>query len=213
MTTAQIESNADPKGLAGTYFDLKVVLRRNVVPKFLADVGYCAWRFKFATISLAASARYISISDGDFWHMKHVVIKGYEASPLTYIGDDMKHVLTAESATITGTPEGYYLKLHTDGTWRVFFDVPSNATRDIVIAYDTNIPFSDDTTSINLDQYIPKQFHWALVCGLQMKLYEDRLGIEDQRYATSKQEYGEWIARASESPNLSRGSSARGRYL
>lgn len=214
MTTTTIATAADTKGLASPDMDLQVLLRRNIIPAFLEDVGYVAWRRLATTASVTTGVRYFTISDGTFWHMKTVVRSGYETEPLAYIGDDEVQVLKAEANTTNGTPTGYYLKLDSStGNWRVYFDCPFDATTTIAYVYDTNIYFADDTTSVDLAKYIPPQFHWGLVEALKTEIFYDRFGVGDDRYAAAKAKRDEWVQRARNSPDLSRGSSRRGRYV
>jgi len=213
MTTATIAAAADTKGLAGSDMDLQVLLRRNVIPAFLEDVGYVSWRRQATTASVALGARYFALATANFWHMKTVALATEEETPLNYIGDDEVQVLKAEANTTNAKPTGYYMKIHTDGTWRAYFDAPFDSARTVAYVYDTNILFADDTTVVNLDIYIPSQFQWALVEGLKAEIFYDRYGVGDDRYTAAKAKRDEWVQRARNSPELSRGSSRRNRYV
>lgn len=212
MTTATIAAAADTKGLAGSDMDLQVLLRRNVIPAFLEDVGYVSWRRQAATASVTLGARYVALAT-NFWHMKTVGLATEEDTPLNYIGDDQVQILAAEANTTNAKPTGYYMKIHTDGTWRLYFDAPFDVARTVAYTYDTNILFADDTTVVNLDIYIPSQFQWALVEGLKAEIFYDRYGVGDDRFTAAEAKYDKWVQRARNSPELSRGSSRRGRYM
>jgi len=214
MTTAQIATYADSKGLASSDLDLQVLLRRKLVPDFLARVGYTAWRRKEDTAAVSANVRYFDITDNDFWHMKKLVISGEEETQLLYIGDDETKVLQAAATTTADAdkPTGYYLRLvaGSPAVWRVYFDVPTDTARTFAYIYDTNIYFADDSTSVNFDAYIPHQFQWALVEMLKAEIFADRFGAGDEsRYSRATQEAERIIQLAQESPDLSRGGKAR----
>ena len=49
MLTSLIEQYADIGGLSSPDINLKVLLRHNVCPAYMADVGFVAWRRAFAT--------------------------------------------------------------------------------------------------------------------------------------------------------------------
>ena len=52
MLTSLIEQYADIGGLSSPDINLKVLLRHNIVPAYMADVGFVAWRRSFGTIAL-----------------------------------------------------------------------------------------------------------------------------------------------------------------
>lgn len=211
MTTTTIASAADTKGLSQPDMDLQVLLRRKVIPGFLADVGYAAWRKKYAGVAMLVNDRYVTIPNNNFWHLKTVAFSGAENCPLTYIGDDETKVMIAEATTSAdaNTPTGFYLILHTDGAWRIYFNVPTSAATTALICYDTLIYFADDSTQVDLEPFIPVQFHWVLVEGLKREIFYDRFGVGDDRWQAADMEYKMWVERAKESPDLSRGSRLR----
>lgn len=214
MTTTQIASYADTKGLASSDIDLQVLLRRKIVPDFLSRVGYTAWRRKEDTAAVSANVRYFDITDHDFYHMKKVVISGEEETQLLYIGDDEEKVLRAAATTSADAdkPTGYYLRLiaGSPAVWRVYFDVPTDTARTFAYIYDINIYFADDSTPVDFNQYIPHQFQWALVELLKAEIFADRFGAgEESRYARAIQEAERIIQLAQESPDLSRGGKPR----
>ncbi len=215
MTTTQIATYANGQDLASTDIDLQVLLRRKLVPYFLGRIGYVAWRRKQDTATVTAGSRSFYISDNDFWHMKKLVISGEESKGLTYIGDDEEKVLKAVANGTAAKPTQYYMELSTNIStinWRVIFDSPLDVDRTFAYIYDTNIYFSNDSTSVDLDLYIPTQFQWGLVHLLQAEVYATRFGAGDEsRYQRAMDEAEKFIAMAMESPDLSRG--GRPRYI
>lgn len=211
MTTTQIVSYSNTKDLASTDVNLEVLLRRKIVPYFLGRVGYVAWRRKQDTAVVSAGSKSFYISDSDFWHMKTLVISGEETTPLRYIGDDEIKVLQSVANGQSAKPDGYHLDIVVDGstpTWRVVLNAPLDISRTFAYVYDTNVFFSNDSTLIDLDNYIPTQFQWALVELLKAEVHADR-AAEDPRYARAMDEAEKIIALAVESPDLSRGGRMR----
>lgn len=207
MLTSSIETYAATGDLSSPDIDLKVMLRRNVVPAFLSDVGYPSWRRKPATFNCVASTQSYDLPD-DFWQMQvvNIVLGTDDPSDVPYIGDDPQKVLLAEAATTLGKPGAYYLTRRT--TTYLFkklkFDVPPDAAYVCRYSYYSGIEFTDDTTAVELDKYIPAQFQWALVEGLKREIMFIRFGIGDSRYQASDNAYQAWVTRAAGSPELAR---------
>lgn len=205
MTTADIETYADIGGLAGPDINLKVLLRHNVVPAFFTDVGYPSWRRVPTTLSTIISTKSLDLPD-DFGQMITVSISPDFSKPLQYIGEDPEKLLAAEGATVAAKPTGYYLTRR--ATSKVFkkiaFNCPCDQVYTIPYVYHMQPFFLDDTTSIDLDQFMPAQFQWSLVEGLKQQILFLRFGIGDPRYVTAEQSYKMWVERAMESPELAR---------
>lgn len=68
MTTASIEAAAGRGNIASPDIDLKVELRRNIIPRFLTDVGDVSWRRKYGTVTVTAPTRQYNLPD-DFFKM------------------------------------------------------------------------------------------------------------------------------------------------
>ncbi len=68
MTTATIEAMAGRGNIASPDIDLKVELRRNIIPRFLLDIGDVSWRRKYATIPVTAPTRQYNLPN-DFFKM------------------------------------------------------------------------------------------------------------------------------------------------
>lgn len=213
MTTVQIESYADLSQLSAPDIDLKIILRKKVVPDFYEDVGTPAWRRKTATLSLVAGDRTKDLAT-DFLRMKEIGVLPL-VSGLRYIGDDPQLIALAEVPQSPNTPTGYYLVPSTGppvvATRAIKFDVPAAGTCTVSYTYYSTVPFADLTTSVELDPYIPPHFQWTLVHGLERYLFARRYGQGDPRFKVADEEYGRAIRRASES--LEMGANPTPRYV
>jgi hypothetical protein len=208
MLCSLIETYADIGGIAQPDLNLKVLLRHNVVPAFLHDVGFVSWRRQVAALPIAASTSGYDLPE-DFWMMQSLALDSAPSSPLQYIGDDAEKVMAAEIATTSGTPAqpgGYYLvrRATTQVFKRLKLNVIPDATYPAHYTYYSGVPFVDDTTDVEMDKYIPNQFQWVFVEGLKKEIMFLRFGIGDPRYVAAEQSYGTWVARASENPELAR---------
>jgi hypothetical protein len=206
MTTTQIETYADIGGISSPDINLKVLLRRNVVPAFLSDVGYVSWRRQHATLALSvAGGKQYNLAD-DFWQMQSLTIDPDSSKSIQYIGDDPEKVMAAELNTTPGKPTGYYLvrRVTTLLFQAVKFNYPPDQDYTARYTYYSTVPFADDTTEVELDKYLPSQFQWALVEGLKKEILFLRFGIGDPRYVAAEQAHRMWIERASENPELAR---------
>jgi len=64
---------------------------------------------------------------------------------------------------------------------RVGFQAPLDKPYTLVAVYYCQVPFPDNVTEIDLSQYIPENFQYALVYGLRRNIYTDRYGQGDKR--------------------------------
>jgi hypothetical protein len=208
VLTSLIEQYANIADLSSPDINLKVLLRRNVVPAFMADVGYVSWRRTATTIPLIAGTSAYDLPD-DFWMMQVLTLDPSDA-PLQYIGDDPEKVLSAERNVTAGKPGGYYLVRRTTSLVykKLKFNAPADTGYTARYTYYTGPNFVDDTTDVEMDKYIPNQFQWALVEGLKKEIMFVRFGIGDSRYVASERAYGMWIERAIENPELARRTAA-----
>jgi hypothetical protein len=209
MLTSLIEQYADIGGIAAPDLNLKVLLRRNVVPAFLHDVGFVSWRRQVAALPIVNPTQAYDLPE-DFWMMQSLALDSAPSVPLQYIGDDAEKVMAAEVNTTPGKPGGYYLVRRT--TSLVFKKIKLNAIPDVSYpahyTYYSGVPFADDTTDVEMDKYIPTQFQWVFVEGLKKEIMFIRFGIGDPRYVAAEQSYGTWVQRAAENPELARRSHA-----
>lgn len=205
MTTAEIETRADIGGLSHPDIDLKVLLRRNCVPAFLADVGYTSWRRKILNIPLAVGEKQKDLPD-DFWQMQVMHLTTDMNSEIQYIGEDPDKMLVAEVNVTPGKPSGYYLKPRATGglLWSVAFNSPADTAYTAICTYYSNVFFADDTSVVDMNKYIPHQFQWGLVEKLRCEIYVLRFGIGDPRYVVAEQQYETWVGRATENKELAR---------
>lgn len=207
MLTSAVESNAASGDLSSPDVNLLVLLRRNVIPAFLSDVGYVSWRRKTSSFTCLTDGTQSYDLPDDFWQLQVVTLglTDDDMTDVTYIGDDAPLVLLAEAATDQAKPTGYYLTRRT--TSLVFkklkFNCPPDQAYVCRYSYYSGIEFTDDTTAVDLDKYIPAQFQWTLVEGLKRELYKVRYGQGDDRYTSADDEYQRWLARAIGNPELS----------
>lgn len=205
MLTSNIEMYADIGGIASPDINLKVLLRRNVVPAYFQDVGYPSWRRRSASqVLLVGDAGKQFDLPEDFGLMQSVAIN--PSQPLDYIGEDPEKVMAAEAATASGAPTGYYLvrRVTTQVFKRLALNCPPAAADVLRYSYYSHVAFPDDTTEIEMDKHVPAQFQWALVEGLKMQIMWVRFGIGDPRYVAAEQSYRMWVERAMENPELAR---------
>lgn len=196
MTTAEIEGYANEEGLVigSSDINLKVRLRRKVIPKWEMDVGECAWRRKNTTLSVVANDREYDLP-ADFGKMLDLPEwrdSSRTVRRLRYIGEDTSAMAEAESSTTPGSPAGYYFSRVTGpptALRAIKFDVIPSASFTLYYSYLSEIQFADLTTAVELDNYMPTKFQWALVEALKMEIYKGRISINDQRLVSAIEEY------------------------
>lgn len=206
MTTAEIESMADPSGAATADLNLKLELRHRVIPEFFEDVGYVAWRRRHITKTLLANGTYVDVTDSTytFSHIKELYLSPYWTEPLEYIGEDPVEVLKAKANTIAARPTKFFLESSGTRFERVSFDCPSDQTYTVAMTVDIHILWPDNSSSVDLSPYIPPQFQAGLVDGLRKFVYRERFGIGDQRYQEAAESFERWKMRANKSKELAR---------
>lgn len=205
MTTVTIEAQAGRGNIASPDMDLRVELRRNIIPKFLLDLGDVSWRRKYSSITTSTSVRVHNLPD-DFFKMVKFFRKpltwvpNEEPEGMAYIGEDPLLMSASEIATSTGTPTGYYIvQRATTNLWKaVKFDVQPDTIEAIPFVYLASPQFADDTTSVDLDQYILPEYQFGLVAGLRAEIFLDRFGRGDNRFERENERYQEWVVRAME---------------
>lgn len=210
MLTSLVEQYANIADISSPDINLKVLLRHNVVPAFMADVGYVAWRRHVDTLSLSNGAGAAYDLPEEFWMMQVVTLDPNPSTPLQYIGDDPEKIMAAEANATSGKPGAWYLVRR--ATTLLYKRIKFNAVPDTGytarFTYYSGVPFTDDTTDVELDKYIPNQFQWALVEALKAQIMFIRYGIGDPRYVAAEQAYGMWVERARENPELARRTAA-----
>lgn len=212
MLTSKIETFADVGGIAQPDVDLKAVLRHKVVPEFLQLVGYPSWRRKTASIILKSDGTQAYDLPDDFGSMKEAALSDSYKPPLTYIGDDPAKLMAAEAAASERTkPSGYCLvrRATSELFKRIKFNCPPDQAYTCRFVYYNTAVFTDDTTAVDMDMYIPAHFQWGLIEGLKAYLYGVRRGIGDDRKADAENEFAKYVALASENPELSSGGKPR----
>lgn len=197
MTTFEIEQAANIRGIASG-MNLGMILRNQIIPEFLADTKYTNWQYKTGSWTTAAGDTYHDLPS-DFGELREVWCGTDEnRGLLEYIGEDSEKVFIAESATDQAPPSGYYLKLNASTPprfSRLQLSAPSDGVYTIRYRYIWTLRSTDHVTPVDMDQYIPSQFHWGLVEGLKREVYKDTVGLSDARYAEAKSEVEAWKQR------------------
>lgn len=199
MTTEDVESYADISGLASPDLNLKIILRREVVPMFLADVGAASWRRKSSTLTFVAGTKAYDLATDV---QRVLVMNTPDGDAVKYSGEHDAAYLTIMANTADrGTPTDYCLvpksAVTTFQYQANFYPIPYAAGTARYL-YEWTIAWSDLSTKVELDPYIPAHYQWALVAGLQRRILFYRLGISDQRYVQANEDYNAWVSRAIE---------------
>lgn len=205
MTTTEVATYANEEGLVigAADINLQVRLRRKVIPKFEMDVGEAAWRRKQDTLSISANDRDYDLPT-DFGKMLTMPLyRDYNEAEfsLDYIGEDTARMARARATTETGSPNGYWIErlTATPKTQRVLYlETIPDAAFTLYFSYLQEIYFEDNTTSVDLDQFIPPKLQWALVEGLKMEIYKNRISVDDPRWSITKAEYDSYVVSAME---------------
>lgn len=207
MTTSQVEVLADRDRLAGGDLNIKALLRRGVLQKFLLDVGDANWRRKYAALTVTPPTRIYNLPDDFFW-MRTVYapwtttgwVEGYDPPELKYIGEDPVKVVNSEVTTTAGTPSAYYIvQRASDSEWKALkLDCPPSAACTIPYIYRPYPVFENDSVDLNLNTVVPEPLQFALVCGLRAEILFDRYGQRDPRYEVEMKRYDGWVASAKE---------------
>ena len=205
MTSTQIATYANEESLVigASDLNLQVRLRRKIVPKFESDVGECAWRRKQTTITFAANDREEDLPS-DFGKMLDGpmgIDSANNRTTLAYLGEDVLSIGLGNSSTEPGTPSGYWL-VRDGGTPSLLKRMRLDRLPDTQIVYYysylARLQFSDDTTAYDFDNYIPREFQWALVEALKVEIFASRLSIDDPRIQAARAEYDRFVMDAQE---------------
>lgn len=222
MLTSQVESAANRGDLATADFDIQLVLRSNVIPAFLEDVGRIGWRWRGYQLTTVPGQQSYTLPE-DFFEMQDVwvvsgtgvsnvtVNTGGDSDPLPFIGEDPYRVAAA-LANVANYPQtqyrplGYFLQhdVTDPNRWAIWFQAPPDGTYTLWVLYYWIIPFADSSQDVDLRKYLPEQYHWALVELLRREIIDDRYGQGDQRYATSDAKYQAWLARIAKKRELAK---------
>lgn len=206
MTTTDIASYANPSGLVvgASDINLQVVLRRKVVPKWEMDIGKVAWRLKNATISVLANSQEYDLAS-NFFEMADdsPMFVGTDdvQHVLTYLGDDPGAILRSEATTESTTPAGYWIVPLTGSPYqlrRLKLDVNPDSAGTLYYAYYSKIPFADNSTPVELDDYMPDVLQWGLVEALKAEILRERFSINDPRLPKAEEAYAQYVSMALE---------------
>jgi len=112
---------------------------------------------------------------------------------LKYIGEDAEAVLQSEMTTVQSRPTAYDMVAGETNRWALKFNCFPDAAYTCYCLYHRGINFTDYTTSVDLDSYIPPESHSALVHKLRAYIFEERYGIQDQRATAEHGHYDKVI--------------------
>lgn len=207
MTTTTIADLANAgRKVANT--DLQLMLRGEVIPAFLMDVGYVAWRrMTFDGDILAAEYVFqLPINMGEVRAAYLTDENGEFTIELKYVGDREEQLAEFQTTT-TGIPSRFYFAtgLGTQVTganpgYLLLFDCPLSEDRRVrVIGYAGSITGDDYTNEYELDNMMPRHVQPALICGLRRLIYKQLYGSGDRRYNLENEEYARWVSRIAES--------------
>lgn len=202
MTLSQVEQAANRGNIANGSFNIRHVLRFEVIPEFYRKVGDVRWLRKNATLPVSANDREYDLP-ADFRSMIAIYrpVAGSNGKPeaLRYIGEDPALVAEAEINTEAGPPTAFYIVQSSESQWRAIkFDSPPDMAYTLPYVYRARLTFGSDTTDLDLDQYIPEDYQQALVQGLRREIYLDRFSKDDQRYIVAAQKFEEICEEAKE---------------
>jgi len=202
MTTAQIESLANRESIANADFDVGQVLREIVFPTFYADVddviGDASWRRKMSTLSIVASTtvrNYDLAADFDRMEQLRLITTAASYPPLKYVGEDPGQLTSAEAATGQTRPTGYYIVPGVVSTWAVKLNTFPEAAYTAHYVYYSRLTFTDYTTDVSVNSYVPAKYQFALVHLLRHEIFSDRYGIGDDRASTALAKYGQAVSK------------------
>lgn len=205
MLTSKIEQKADIGGISSPDLDLPYLLRREVCPMFMHDVGYVGWRRIVLTFNTIIGTRQYALPT-DFEIASLVTIPSLSGDGLPYIGESPEKLSKATASTTNATPTGYYLDYDsaTGVQNKLSFDSPPSAAVAVNLIYYRTTYFADDTTAVEMDKFVPPHFQSALVNGLRMAICFHRFGIGDPRYIAAEDAYSKTVGRAADNKELAR---------
>jgi len=214
MTTADAINNANDANLAYPDIDLGTLLRDKILFELFEDVPLeVSWRRKSGTINIVQGT-YDYALPADFDFFKELSLDPDNDLYLEYIGDQPDKMM-ASAANIANAfqqkPSGYYLYRVADPTYgavtHITFDSPPDAAYTARYLYFFSYKFLAQE-SVELDLYIPPQFQWGIVEGLQREIYRRRFGVGDARYQSAASEFERYKARAANRPELANNNKA-----
>lgn len=210
FTTAMIADFADPSKIANPGFHVQQVLRRKVIPRFFDAVGLVGWRRMMEVVSTSAGERGVDIS-AFFSEIRNVY---YNGNPLVFIGDSTIRMDQALASDVPASPSAYWIDFNYPGTYndqlvvgpvgprKLMLSAPADAVYSMKI-FGWRAPyFQDDFSIVDMNNFMPRQFVWALVEGLRAEIYWDRNGIGDETASRADAIFREYVAQASSLRNM-----------
>jgi hypothetical protein len=200
MTTLQVvnQANEDQLATGANDIDLEVRLRNQVIPKFEMDVGQVAWRRRTATINLQVGVRTYDLpTDFDeILELPFLTGGSGGTSEVVYVGENASKISASEADTVQGRPDGYWVTRNSSAPnlmRRISFTKLPDAAYVFRYGYLWTLEFVDSTTTVDLDNFIPRKLQWALVERLRAELLRSRVGIGDPRFVAAMQSYQEYV--------------------
>jgi hypothetical protein len=203
LTLNDIEVSANRGNIANGGFNIRRVLRFEVVPEFYRRIGDVRWLRRNNTITTTAGDREYDLPR-DFRSMIAVyrssAATGEKPGELRYIGEDPALVAQAELNTQPGPPSGFWIVKHsTEETFRALkLDAPPDQAYTMPYVYRSRLVFANENDNIDLDRYIPEDYQQGLIYGLRAEIYLDRFSQNDPRYGVALNKFAEVIEQAKE---------------
>lgn len=207
MTTAQLIAEVTYGDLGIGGISLERRLRRIIIPQYLSDidriVGKPHWRKGVLTLTVVANTRSYSLPN-DFKRMQKLAV--YDADDpaiggfveIAYRGEFSDDILMAETGGAddpadSDIPLGYYIQGDDVAVPKLWFTKTPTSNFSAKGQYDKRIYFADDTTSVELDPFIPNDWQGGLIYALESELALARYGMGDKRVDLYQQKYERFI--------------------
>lgn len=207
MTTAQLIAEVSYGDLGVGGISLERRLRRIIIPQYLSDidriVGKPYWRKGIWTQAVVANTRSYALPN-DFKRFQKLAV--YDASDpaiggfveIVYRGEFSDDILMAETGGAddpadNNIPLGYYIQGDDSALPKLWFTKTPTSNFTVKGQYDKKIYFADDTTSVDLNPYIPEDWQGGLIHALEYTLAVTRYGMGDKRADMYKREYQAFI--------------------
>jgi hypothetical protein len=212
VTTAEIQALADFDNSAAPDYPIGTVLRQNVIPDFFDRVGHVSWRQWAEVVTFGPGDRYRDISpyfstiesvwlveprrqlkyagDSSFDMLMSAFDNPEPAAPRQYFISSMQAPIYNPMAPTEAEIEGPV------GPRRLTLHAPCDAVYKVSV-FGWQIPwFADNSTAVNMDLFVPRQYQWGLVEGLRAEVFRERLGVENPKTVLATQGYLNVVERA-----------------
>lgn len=191
MTSAEVISKANQGNIANPEMDLESTLFDEIIPELLADTGRTSWTLKHASASVTSGNRTFDLPD-DCRRVERLSI-GSDSYPIPYVGDSLSALLSSEAATVTGVPVSWYYTTSTTGRANGAVKLTAAIGETVTVNYSYRWKLANGL--VDLDQYIPNEWHAALIAGVKREIFLDRWGVGDKRVDAAAQKFDAWKSR------------------